>query len=165
VQHPERHPRTAATTTMRTIQPLLLTLFPPNESRILSLAQSYNKMRLAQIQLRFDKLLSVPAGTLLRPRPKRAFGDRQTLQIREYCSTRSWREAVPNSARIHQTASLVISDQDRIKRCRARNVSTDHQLLTTCATPMRSGFPLRSLICHCFYFPSPVRVKEHFFQS
>jgi hypothetical protein len=32
--------------------------------------------------------------------PKRAFGDPQALEIREYRPSRSWREAVPNSARI-----------------------------------------------------------------
>jgi hypothetical protein len=30
---------------------------------------------------------------------KRAFRDRQTLEIRKYRPTRSWREAIPNSAR------------------------------------------------------------------
>ena len=71
--------------------------------------------------------LSPSALTRFGEIPKRTFGDRQTLEIREYRQARRWREAVPNSARIHQIAYLVISDQDRIKGCRARNVSTDHR--------------------------------------
>jgi hypothetical protein len=63
--------------------------------------------------------------------PKRTFGNRQTLESGEHRPTRWWRKAVPNSARIHQIATLVISDEDRIKGCRARDVSTDHQFLTS----------------------------------
>ena len=33
--------------------------------------------------------------------PKRGFGDRQTLEIREERPPRSWSEAVPNAARVH----------------------------------------------------------------
>jgi hypothetical protein len=33
--------------------------------------------------------------------PKWAFGGRHTLEVREYRPSRSWREAVPNSSRIH----------------------------------------------------------------
>jgi hypothetical protein len=45
--------------------------------------------------------LAPPAPSRLGKIPKWAFGDRQTLEIREYRPTRSWREAVPNAARIH----------------------------------------------------------------
>jgi hypothetical protein len=46
---------------------------------------------------------------------KLAFGNRQTLKIREVRPPSKWGEAISNSARIHQIPSFVIADQDRVE--------------------------------------------------
>src|SRR5215472_17685924 len=62
---------------------------------------------------------------------ERTLGDQQRLELDEHVASRSWDKAVPNSRDVNQILSPVISDNDGVHSVCARNVSSDHEFLST----------------------------------